>query len=80
MFGLMQQQFLQISSLIDFAARHHGDGEVVSRRVEGDIHRYTWADVALRSHRVANALDGGAIFTLVIPPADLALTGDSSAT
>jgi fatty-acyl-CoA synthase len=57
MFGLMQQQSLQISSLIDFAARHHGDGEVVSRRVEGDIHRYTWADVALRSHRVANALD-----------------------
>jgi fatty-acyl-CoA synthase len=43
--------------LIDFAARHHGDGEVVSRRVEGDVHRYTWADVALRSHRVANALD-----------------------
>ena len=57
MFGLMQQQSLQISSLIDFAARHHGDGEVVSRRVEGDIHRYTWADVALRAHRVANALD-----------------------
>jgi fatty-acyl-CoA synthase len=57
MFGLMQQQSLQISSLIDFAARHHGDGEVVSRRVEGDIHRYTWADVAHRSHRVANALD-----------------------
>ena len=57
MFGLMQQQSLQISSLIDFAARHHGDGEVVSRRVEGDIHRYTWADVAQRSHRVANALD-----------------------
>jgi len=57
MFGLMQQQSLQISSLIDFAARHHSDGEVVSRRVEGDIHRYTWADVALRSHRVANALD-----------------------
>ena len=57
MFGLMQQQSLQISSLIDFAARHHGDGEVVSRRVEGDIHRYTWSDVAKRSHRVANALD-----------------------
>ena len=57
MFGLMQQQSLQISSLIDFASRHHADGEVVSRRVEGDIHRYTWADVALRSHRVANALD-----------------------
>ena len=57
MFGLMQQQSLLISSLIDFAQRHHGDGEVVSRRVEGDVHRYTWADVALRSKRVANAVD-----------------------
>jgi fatty-acyl-CoA synthase len=57
MLGLMQQQSLLISSLIDFAERHHGDGEVVSRRVEGDIHRYTWADVARRSRQVANALD-----------------------
>ncbi len=57
MFGLMQQQSLLISSLIDFAERHHGDGEVVSRRVEGDIHRYTWAVVAGRSRQVANALD-----------------------
>jgi acyl-CoA synthetase (AMP-forming)/AMP-acid ligase II len=57
MLGHMQQQPLLISSLIDFAERHHGDGEVVSRRVEGDIHRYTWADVARRSRQVANALD-----------------------
>ena len=58
MFGLMQQQSLLISSLIEFANRHHGDGEVVSRRVEGDIHRYTWADVANRSRQMANALGG----------------------
>ena len=57
MFGLMQQQSLLISSLIEFADRHHGDGEIVSRRVEGDIHRYTWSDVAKRSRQVANALD-----------------------
>ena len=57
MLGLMQQQSLLISSLIEFAERHHGDGEVVSRRVEGDIHRYTWAEVAKRSRQVANALD-----------------------
>ena len=37
MFGLMQNQPLLISSIIEFAQRHHGDGEVVSRRVEGDI-------------------------------------------
>ncbi|MDE2618117.1 MAG: long-chain fatty acid--CoA ligase, partial [Burkholderiales bacterium] len=57
MLGLMQNQPLLISSLIDFAERHHGDGEIVSRRVEGDLHRYHWRDVALRSRRVANALD-----------------------
>ena len=58
MLGQMQQQPLLISSLIDFAERHHGDGEVVSRRVEGDIHKYSWADVARRARQVANALDG----------------------
>jgi len=57
MLGLMQQQSLLISSLIEFADRHHGDGEVVSRRVEGDVHRYAWSDVANRSRQVANALD-----------------------
>ena len=57
MLGLMQSQPLLISSLIEFAQRHHADGEIVSRRVEGDIHRYTWADVAKRSKQVAGALD-----------------------
>jgi 3-(methylthio)propionyl---CoA ligase len=58
MLGLMQDQPLLISSLIHHAERHHGDAEVVSRRVEGDIHRYTWRDVAKRARQVANALDG----------------------
>ena len=57
MLGLMQQQPLLISSLIEFAAKHHHDGEIVSRRVEGDIHRYTWRNVAERSRQVAHALD-----------------------
>ena len=57
MLGLMQSQPLLISSLIEFAERHHGDGEIVSRRVEGDIHRYHWRDVAQRARKVANALD-----------------------
>ncbi|MEY4712485.1 MAG: hypothetical protein RIS88_1935, partial [Pseudomonadota bacterium] len=55
--GLMQGQPLLISSLITFAERHHGDTEIVSRRVEGDIHRYTWADVGRRARQVAQALD-----------------------
>ena len=56
--GLMQGQPLLISSLIEFAERHHGDAEIVSRRVEGDIHRYTYKDSAKRARQVAGALDG----------------------
>jgi len=58
MLGQMQSQPLLISSLIEFAERHHGDGQIVSRRVEGDIHRYTYRDLARRSRQLANALDG----------------------
>ena len=57
MLGLMQNQPLLISALIAHAERHHGDGEIVSRRVEGDIHRYRWREVAARARQVANALD-----------------------
>ncbi len=57
MLGLMQDQPLAISSLIEFAARHHHDVQIVSRRVEGDIHRYTYRDAAARSRQVAGALD-----------------------
>jgi acyl-CoA synthetase (AMP-forming)/AMP-acid ligase II len=61
MFGQMQQQPLLISSLIEFAERHHGDVEVVSRRVEGDIHRCSWTDIGRRSRQVAQALDAMAL-------------------
>jgi len=57
MLGLMQVRPLLISNLIHFAERHHGEAEIVSRRVEGDIHRCTWVDVARRARCVANALD-----------------------
>jgi len=59
MLGLMQQQPLLISMLLAFAERHHGDGEIVSRRVEGDIHRYTYRDLARRARQLANALEAG---------------------
>jgi len=51
----MQQQLL-ISSLLTHAERHHGEQEVVSRRVEGDVHRTTYRELAARSRRMANAL------------------------
>ena len=57
MLGLMQKQPLLVSNLLSFAERHHGDSEIVSRRVEGDLHRCTYRDVARRARQLANALD-----------------------
>jgi fatty-acyl-CoA synthase len=57
MLGLMQQMPLNISALIVHAENHHGDTEIVSRRVEGDIHRTHWAGIARRARQVANGLD-----------------------
>jgi fatty-acyl-CoA synthase len=57
MFGQMQDRPLLISSLIEFAALNHGDGEIVSRTVEGPIHRYTYKDCAARSRQLAKALE-----------------------
>jgi 3-(methylthio)propionyl---CoA ligase len=58
MLGLMQSHNLLISNLITNAERHHGDVEIVSRRVEGDIHRTTWSGIASRARQLANALSG----------------------
>ncbi|MFN0183432.1 MAG: 3-(methylthio)propionyl-CoA ligase [Aquabacterium sp.] len=57
MLGQMQDAPLLLSNLMTFAERHHREAEIVSRRVEGDIHRYTYADAAVRSRQVARALD-----------------------
>lgn len=55
--GRMMSQPLLISSLIKHADRYYGNIEVVSRRVEGDIHRYTYSDCHKRSKQLANALN-----------------------
>lgn len=55
--GQMQQTPLSISSLIDFAERFHPDVEIVSRRVEGDLHRSSFGECAQRARQAANALD-----------------------
>ncbi len=55
--GLMQHHPLMISGVIEFAATYHADTEIVSRRVEGDIHRTNYAEVNRRAKRIANALD-----------------------
>ena len=56
MLASMMQQPLLVSSLLQHAERHHGSQEIVSRRVEGDIHRYTLRDLAERARRMANAV------------------------
>jgi acyl-CoA synthetase (AMP-forming)/AMP-acid ligase II len=56
MLGLMQDRPLLISQLIDFAATCHGDTEIVSRSVEGPIHRYTYRDAWKRAKQMAEAL------------------------
>ena len=58
MFGQMTDRPLLISDQIEFAARFHGSAEVVTRTVEGPIHRSTWGEVARRSRKLANALAG----------------------
>ena len=56
MLGQMMQQPLLVSGLLTHAARYHGDIEIVSRTVEGPIHRYTYTDAALRARKVAQGL------------------------
>ncbi|TFV88380.1 fatty-acid--CoA ligase [Oxalobacteraceae bacterium OM1] len=54
--GQMMDQPLLISTIIKHADRYYGSNEIVSRRVEGDIHRYTYRECHTRSRRMANAL------------------------
>jgi len=49
-------QPLLISGLIQHADRHHGAAEIVSKTVEGAIHRYTYREAHARTRRLANAL------------------------
>lgn len=54
--GLMQDWPLRVTTIIDHAARFHGDREIVTRTVEGPIARTTYKEVHLRSRKVAQAL------------------------
>jgi acyl-CoA synthetase (AMP-forming)/AMP-acid ligase II len=56
MLGLMSERPLLISSIITHAATYHGDVQIVSRTVEGPIHRYTYRDAESRSKQLARAL------------------------
>jgi 3-(methylthio)propionyl---CoA ligase len=56
MLGLMQDHPLLISSLLVHAERNYPTREIVSRRVEGDIHRTNYKELASRARRMAKAL------------------------
>src|SRR3954471_23659460 len=56
MLGLMMDQQLLISTLLRHADRHHGAVEIVTKTVEGALHRYTYRDAHARARRLANAL------------------------
>ena len=56
MFGLIQDQPLLISSLIQHADRHHGATEIVSCCAGGPLHRYTIRDAHARAKKLAHAL------------------------
>jgi fatty-acyl-CoA synthase len=52
----MQDWPLRVTTIIDHAARFHGDREIVTRSVEGPITRTTYKQVHLRARKVAQAL------------------------
>ncbi len=54
--GQMMDRPLLISSLISYGAANHGEVEVVSRTVEGPIHRYGYAEAYGRIAKLAHAL------------------------
>ena len=45
-----------ISSLLVYADKYHGDAEIVSRTIEGPVHRYSYRDAHARARRLARAL------------------------
>ncbi len=56
MLGQIMDRPLLISGLLEHAEQTHPGSEIVSRRCEGDIHRYTMRDAAQRARKVANLL------------------------
>ncbi|CAB3750640.1 3-(methylthio)propionyl-CoA ligase [Paraburkholderia humisilvae] len=56
--GQMMDVPLTVSALLTHAARFYGSVEIVSRRIEGDLHRYTYRDCERRAKQLAQALLG----------------------
>jgi fatty-acyl-CoA synthase len=63
MLGLMQDWPLLCQRIIDHAAINHGDRPVISRSIEGPIHRTNYRELRARALRVAQRLDRDGIRT-----------------
>ncbi|TWT00243.1 fatty-acid--CoA ligase [Reyranella sp. CPCC 100927] len=61
MFGLMQDWPLLCHRIIEHAARCHAEQEVITRSVEGPIHRTSYAQIHARARRVSQQLDRAGI-------------------
>lgn len=55
--GLMMHRPLLQSGLLDYAAESFPAAEIVSRRVEGDLHRQGWAATRARAVQLSHALE-----------------------
>ena len=54
--GLMQTRSLMISSIIKHAARNHATTEIVSKTLDGTLHRTNYAGIERRMRRLVRAL------------------------
>ena len=56
MLGQMQKTPLLVNGILDYAALYHGEREIISRLVEGEIHRETYAQAHLRARKLSQSL------------------------
>lgn len=56
--GMMMNRPLRIADILTYAEDVHGESEIVSARVEGDIHRASYRETGVRARKLAKALLG----------------------
>jgi fatty-acyl-CoA synthase len=59
--GLMQDWPLLCHRVIDHAATHHGERQVISRSIEGPVHTTNYATIRARALKLAQRLDRDAV-------------------
>ena len=56
MHGLMMNRPLSVIEILKFASEIHSEGEIISVRTEGDLHRQTYRETYARTGQLAHAL------------------------